>query len=229
MTVSHHKLWRLLAIGWLSLSLGCAQERHTEAITRVATPVDMTGHWEIDFARSDNLQDQLGSIARRVQREAVRRARLAEEGRGYAGSPSPDQSDLVTLARLAEIITEPVLVEVIQNDARIRVKRDKSFALVCEYDGSGLSITVDTLGIQRCGWDGNQLFFVMELEEGLDVTHRLSRSDKTDMLLLVTSVETTSTRFPLVVSQYFTPYDPDALGYRCERSLTRGKVCSTQQ
>ena len=229
MTVSHHQLWRLLAIGWLSLSLGGAQERHTEAITRVATPVDMTGHWEIDFARSDNLQDQLGSIARRVQREAVRRARLAEEGRGYAGSPLPDQSDLVTLARLAEIITEPVLLEVIQNDARIRVKRDKSFALVCEYDGSGLSITVDTLGIQRCGWDGDQLFFVMELEEGLDVTHRLSRSDKTDMLLLVTSVETTSTRFPLVVSQYFTPYDPDALGYRCERSLTRGKVCSTQQ
>ena len=80
----------------------------------------MTGHWEIDFARSDNLQDQLNSIARRVQREAVRRARLAEEGRGYAGSPLPDQSDLVTLARLAEIITEPVLLEVIQNDARIR-------------------------------------------------------------------------------------------------------------
>ena len=229
MTVFHRKLSRLLAIGWLSLSLGCAQERHTEAVTHVATPVDMTGHWEIDFARSDNLQDQLSSIARRVQREAVRRARLAEEGRGYAGSPLPDQSDLVTLARLAEIITEPVLLEVIQNDARIRVKRDKSFALVCEYDGSGLSITVDTLGIQRCGWDGEQLFFMLELEEGLDVTHRLSRSDKPDMLLLVTSVETTSTRFPLVVSQYFTPYDPDALGYRCERTLTRGKVCSTQQ
>ena len=229
MTVSHHKLWRLLAIGWLSLLLGCAQERQTESVTRVAIPVDMTGHWEIDFARSDNLQDQLSSIARRVQREAVRRARLAEEGRGYAGSPLPDQRDLVTLARLAEIITEPVLLEVVQNDARIRVKRDKSFALVCEYDGSGLSITVDTLGIQRCGWDGDQLFFVLELEEGLDVTHRLSRSDKTDMLLLVTSVETTSTRFPLVVSQYFTPYDPDALGYRCERTLTRGKVCSTQQ
>ena len=229
MTVSHQKLWRLVAIGWLSLSLGCAQERHSEAVTRVATPVDMTGHWEIDFARSDNLQDQLSSIARRVQREAVRRTRLREEGRGYAGSPLPDQSDLVTLARLAEIITEPVLLEVIQNDARIRIKRDKSFALVCEYDGSGLSNTLETLGIQRCGWDGDQLFFVLELEGGLDVTHRLSRSDKTDMLLLVTSVETATTRFPFLVSQYFTPYDPDSLGYRCERTLTRGTVCSTQQ
>lgn len=213
---------------FICLSVGCAQERHSEAVTRVATPVNMAGHWEIDFARSDNLQDQLSSIARRVQREAARRARLAEEGRGFAGSPLPDQRDLITLARLAEIITEPVLLEVIQSDSRIRVKREKSFALVCEYDGSGLGVTVDTLGIQRCGWDGDQLYFAIELEEGLDVTHRLSRAKETDTLLMVTSVETTATRFPMVVSQYFTPYDPDALGYRCERTLTRGKVCSTQ-
>ena len=214
---------------FICLSVGCAQERHSEAVTRVATPVNMAGHWEIDFARSDNLQDQLSSIARRVQREATRRARLAEEGRGFAGSPLPDQRDLITLARLAEIITEPVLLEVIQSDSRIRVKREKSFALVCEYDGSGLGVTVDTLGIQRCGWDGDQLYFAIELEEGLDVTHRLSRAKETDTLLMVTSVETTATRFPMVVSQYFTPYDLDALGYRCERTLTRGKVCSTQQ
>lgn len=213
---------------FICLSVGCAQERHSEAVTRVATPVNMAGHWEIDFARSDNLQDQLSSIARRVQREATRRARLAEEGRGFAGSPLPDQRDLITLARLAEIITEPVLLEVIQSDSRIRVKRDKSFALVCEYDGSGLGVTVDTLGIQRCGWDGDQLYFAIELEEGLDVTHRLSMAKETDTLLMVTSVETTATRFPMVVSQYFTLYDPDALGYRCERTLTRGKVCSTQ-
>ena len=213
---------------FICLSVGCAQERHSEAVTRVATPVNMAGHWEIDFARSDNLQSQLSSIARRVQREATRRARLAEEGRGFAGSPLPDQRDLITLARLAEIITEPVLLEVIQSDSRIRVKRDKSFALVCEYDGSGLGVTVDTLGIQRCGWDGDQLYFAIELEEGLDVTHRLSRAKETDTLLMVTSVETTATRFPMVVSQYFTPYDPDALGYRCKRTLTRGKVCSTQ-
>ena len=213
---------------FICLSVGCAQERHSEAVTRVASPVNMAGHWEIDFARSDNLQGQLSSIARRVQREATRRARLAEEGRGFAGSPLPDQRDLITLARLAEIITEPVLLEVIQSDSRIRVKRDKSFALVCEYDGSGLGVTVDTLGIQRCGWDGDQLYFAIELEEGLDVTHRLSMAKETDTLLMVTSVETTATRFPMVVSQYFTPYDPDALGYRCERTLTRGKVCSTQ-
>jgi len=214
---------------FICLSVGCAKERHSEAVIRVATPVNMAGHWEINFARSDNLHDQLSSIARRVQREAARRTRLAEEGRGFAGSPLPDQRDLITLARLAEIITEPVLLEVIQSDSRIRVKREKSFALVCEYDGSGLGVTVDTLGIQHCGWDGDQLYFAIELEEGLDVTHRLSRAKETDTLLMVTSVETTATRFPMVVSQYFTPYDPDALGYRCERTLTRGKVCSTQQ
>lgn len=222
--------WRsIYVLGLLYLLVGCSQERRKESITRVAMPVDMTGYWEIDFGRSDNLQDRLISMARQVQREAARRAKLAEEGRGLSASSLPNQGDLVTLARLAEIITEPVLLEIIQNDARIRVKRDKSFALVCEYDGSGLSTTVEALGTQRCGWDGDQLFFDIELQEGLNVTHRLSRAKGTEMLLLVTSVETTSTSFPLVVSQYFNSYDPDALGYRCERTLTRGKVCSTQQ
>ena len=223
-------MWRsMCALGALCFFVGCAQERQADSVTRNATPVDMAGYWEIDFARSDNLQDQLMSMARQVQREAARRAKMAEEGRGFSASALPNQGDIVTLARLAEIITEPVLLEVIQSNARIRVKREKSFALVCEFEGSGLSTTAEALGTQSCGWDGDQLFFSIDLEEGLNVTHRLSRARGVDMLLLVTSVETTSTRFPLVVSQYFRSYDPESLGYRCQRTLTRGKVCSTEQ
>lgn len=208
---------------------GCVQDRHKEAVTRIATPIDMSGHWEIDYSRSDNLQSQLNSVSRQVQREAARRSRLAEEGRGFTGSPLPGGRDLVTLARLAEIITEPALLDIMQDDARVRVKRDNSFALICENDGSGLTATNDALGVQRCGWDGEQLFFSLALQDGLDITHRLSRGGDSDSLLLVTSVETTAARVPLVVSQYFTRYDPEALGYRCQRTLTKGKVCTTQQ
>ena len=64
------------------LLAGCAQERVEGSITRIATPVDMSGHWEVDYARSDNFQDQLNLVSRRIQREAARRAKLAEEGRG---------------------------------------------------------------------------------------------------------------------------------------------------
>ena len=225
--------WRVRLTWLIALSLGCSSDPVKEEISRVASPVDMSGHWEMDYARSDNLQDQLNSIARQIRREAARREQLAREGRGFAGGPLPGRRDLITLARHAEIITEPTLLDVVQAAARTRVKRENSFALVCEAaasetDGSAISVTRDLLGEQRCGWDGSQLFFMLTLQEGLEVTHRLSRSNQGDSLLLVTSVETPDTRFPLVVSQYFKRYDPEGLGFSCERSLTKGKICTTR-
>lgn len=215
-------------IALLVLVAGCNTDPVKQEITRVASPVDMTGHWELDYAKSDNLQDQLNSVARQIRREAARREQLAKEGRGFAGGPLPGRRDLITLARLAEIITEPTLLEVIQAEGRMRVKRDNSFALVCETDGSTISVTTDLLGEQRCGWDSSQLFFMLNLQEGMEVTHRLSRSGVGDVLLLVTSVETPDTSLPLIVSQFFTRYDPEDLGFRCERSLTKGKICTTR-
>lgn len=212
----------------LILVAACNTDPVQQEITRVASPVDMTGNWELDYAKSDNLQDQLNAVARQIRLEAARREQLAKEGRGFAGAPLPGRRDLITLARLAEIITEPTLLEVIQAEGRIRVKRDNSFALVCETDGSEVSVTTDLLGEQRCGWDSSQLFFMLNLQEGLEVTHRLSQSGEGDMLLLVTSVDTPNTRFPLIVRQFYKRYDPENLGFQCERSLTKGKICTTR-
>lgn len=220
--------WCLCFMALMALISACSNDPVKEEITRRASPVDMSGHWEMDYAKSDNLQDQLNSVARQIRREAARREQLAKEGRGFPGGPLPARRDLITLARLAEIITEPTLLEVIQAAERIRVKRENSFALVCETDGAAISITMDLLGEQRCGWDGAQLFFMLTLQEGLEVTHRLSQSNEGDALLLVTSVETPDTKFPLVVSQYFKRYDPESLGYQCERTLTRGRICTTR-
>ena len=69
------RLLLVLLISTLLLA-GCAQERGEDFITRIATPVDMSGHWEVDYARSDNFQDQLNLVSRRIQREAARRASL---------------------------------------------------------------------------------------------------------------------------------------------------------
>lgn len=150
-------------IALLVLVAGCNTDPVKQEITRVASPVDMTGHWELDYAKSDNLQDQLNSVARQIRREAARREQLAKEGRGFAGGPLPGRRDLITLARLAEIITEPTLLEVIQAEGRMRVKRDNSFALVCETDGSTISVTTDLLGEQRCGWDSSQLLSLIHI------------------------------------------------------------------
>ena len=220
--------WRVFLVSLIALSLGCSSEPVKQEITRVASPVDMSGHWEMDYAKSDNLQDQLNAVARQIRREAARREQLAKEGRGFTGAPLPGRRDLITLARLAEIITEPTLLDVVQAAGRTRVKRENSFALVCETDGSAISVTIDLLGEQRCGWDGSQLFFMLTLQEGMEVTHRLSHSEQSDTLLLVTSVDTPNTKFPLIVSQFFKRYDPESLGFKCERSLTKGKICTTR-
>ena len=220
--------WRVFLVSLIALSLGCSSEPVKQEITRVASPVDMSGHWEMDYAKSDNLQDQLNAVARQIRREAARREQLAKEGRGFAGAPLPGRQDLITLARLAEIITEPTLLDVVQAAGRTRVKRENSFALVCETDGSAISVTIDLLGEQRCGWDDSQLFFMLTLQEGLEITHRLSHSEQSDTLLLVTSVDTPNTKFPLIVSQFFKRYDPESLGFKCERSLTKGKICTTR-
>ena len=220
--------WRVFLASLIALSFGCSSDPVKQEITRVASSVDMSGHWEMDYAKSDNLQDQLNAVARQIRREAARREQLAKEGRGFAGTPLPGRRDLITLARLAEIITEPTLLDVVQAAGRTRVKRENSFALVCETDGSAISVTTDLLGEQRCGWDGSQLFFMLTLQEGLEVTHRLSHSEQSDTLLLVTFVDTPNTKFPLIVSQFFKRYDPESLGFKCERSLTKGKICTTR-
>ena len=79
--------WRVFLASLIALSLGCSSDPVKQEITRVASPVDMSGHWEMDYAKSDNLQDQLNAVVRQIRREAARREQLAKEGRGFAGAP----------------------------------------------------------------------------------------------------------------------------------------------
>ena len=43
---------------------------------------DLSGHWEVDYARSDSVQTQLNASFREVQRELRRRREAAERGAG---------------------------------------------------------------------------------------------------------------------------------------------------
>ena len=41
---------------------------------------DLSGHWEVDYARSDSVQTQLNSTFRDIQRQAQRQRDAAEKG-----------------------------------------------------------------------------------------------------------------------------------------------------
>lgn len=219
---------RLLLLLLLILA-GCETPGPEPARYARADPVDMTGNWEVDYSRSDNIQRQFNTIIRQLQQEAERRARAAERGQSYTGPPLSSGRDLLALAEMAEIITAPQLLEVIQTDNTVRVKRENSFALICVVDRPAPIITETPFGTEQCGWDGHQLFFDISLPDGLAIRHRLTRSAFADALVLQTAVYSPTVREPFVVNRVYTRFDPNKAGYRCTQTLSKGTVCTTEQ
>ena len=66
---------------------------------------DLSGHWEVDYARSDSVQTQLNASFREVQRELRRRREAAERGASYQGPPMGDLETLMALAKMAEPVS----------------------------------------------------------------------------------------------------------------------------
>ena len=193
-----------------------------------AKPVDMSGAWEVDHARSDNIQEQFNAIARQLQREAERRARAAERGQTVGGPSFSSGRDLFALAEMAELITAPSLLDVVQTQSEVRLKRENSFALVCMIEQSAPVVTETPFGTEQCGWDGHQLFFDIALPDGLHVRHRITRSALADFLVIQTAVYSPSVKQPFIVNKVYNRYNLNNAGYRCTQTLSRGTVCTTE-
>ncbi len=206
----------------------CQSEGPAPSRYAPAKPVDMTGNWEVDYARSDNIQQQFNGIMRQLQKEAERRAKAAERGQNYGG-PMTSGRDLVALAEMAETITAPQLLEVVQTENEVRVKRENSFALICVVDRPAPVITQTPFGTEQCGWDGHQLFFDISLPDGLHIRHRLTRSALADSLVVQTAVYSPTVQQPFVVNKVYNRFDPSKAGYRCTQTLTKGTVCTTEK
>lgn len=207
----------------------CSTQRVPETVYfSPAKPVDISGAWEVDHARSDNIQQQFNAIARQLQREAERRAKAAERGQAISAAPMTSGRDLYALAEMAELITAPTLLNVLQTDSEVRLKRENSFALICRTDQTPPTISTTPFGEERCGWDGHQLFFDISLPDGLMIRHRVSRSALSDSLVIQTAVYSPAVRDPFTVRKVYNRYDPNRAGYRCTQTLSKGIVCTTE-
>ena len=128
-------------VNWISLTskqiclalflVGCASDPLPLSNSESHVP-DMSGHWEIDYARSDSVQTQVNASFREVQRELRRRSEAAERGGSYQGVPLGDLNKLIAVAKMAELVTESELLEVYQDSQRVRIERENSFALTCD-------------------------------------------------------------------------------------------------
>lgn len=215
---------------FLSALLAACSSGPEPVVSRApARPVDMSGSWEVDYARSDNIQRQFNSIMRQLQREAERRARAAERGATVSSGMPTSGRDLLALAEMAELITAPTLLDVVQSEREVRVKRENSFALICALDQPSGQQRVSPFGVERCGWDGHQLWFDIMLPDGLRVRHRITRSALADSLIMQTAVFSPSVREPFTVNRVFSRFDPNKAGYRCTQTLSRGTICTTER
>ena len=195
------------------------------------TPVvsDLSGHWEMDYGRSDNVDQKLQSMYREWRRMAERRAR-GDTRSGTMNVPIDSNSfrRTVDVARFADLITSSQVLDIEQSTDDIAIQRENDYTLSCVFGSGEPEILIDELGSEVCGWDAHQLVFRTQLPDGIDIRHRISLSDEGDRLHIATRVDGPRAQ-PFTINRFYFRFDPLPEDYSCEYTLSRGNVCQTGQ
>ena len=194
-------------------------------------PRNFTGSWEMNYGRSETANAKIQALYRALQREAERQARRPSRdpfGRPTisVGAGSADSiRSLIPLARMAESITTSSVVEIEQDPQRVSMSRNDNFTLECDFfKPEPAEEDINPLGTERCGWDGQDLIFQIDLPESLDIIHRLTLAPDKQELRIATTVSSGNRQFTL--NKYFYRFEPIAPNYDCQFTLSRGNVCS---
>ena len=186
--------------------------------------VDMSGHWELDYALSDSLEHK---VHMRFLEEQYR-MRDANSGQRASPAGSGARSGLRSFARIGyftDEITQIPEIEVVQDDEGIHVRREGDYSLVCRYRGGFARPTKESLGAELCGWSGSEMVFVAAMSDGLTVTHRLSLAADRQKLNVATTVRSRGVREPFTLNRVYSRFSPLPSEFECETTLERGRSC----
>jgi hypothetical protein len=216
------------------LLAACARQPALELAGTSSQQTDFVGAWELDYSQSDEIQARLRSLIRELRRQAERQGQGRADSRGgpviSVGPGGANSADsVISLARLADYITRSQLLDIEQDPRSIRVKREENFALSCEFHGDEPARQENPLGSEICGWDGHQLVFWVILPDGIRVNHRFSLGPDGKRLNIATTVMTDRVSSPVTLNRVYNRYDPESGGIRCEQTLSRGRVCTTER
>lgn len=201
----------------------------TDRALAEAAPVrrDLSGHWEMDYGRSDNVDRKLNRLYHEWQTVAKRSARGDERAAARAATLGANFRRTMDLARLADMITSSQVLEIEQSADDIEIRRENTFTLTCVFDEGKPQLVIDDLGSEVCGWDAHQLVFRIRLPDGLDIQHRVSVSDDNERLHIATRVAGGKAA-PFTLNRFYFRFEPIAEDYQCEYTLSRGNVCQTR-
>ena len=209
--------------------VACGSNIERRPREKTAAAVDFSGAWEVDYSQSENIRESLDVLLRELQRQAERQARGMQQGGGSLSVNANSGASLYALARMAEIVTEPQLLDISQSETEITVKREGSFALQCEFHAGKLHTLESSLGSEICGWDDHQLVFQIFLPDGLAIYHRMTLEPQGERLQIATTLRSSQVSWPFTIDRVYRRYDPNSTGIRCKQTLTKGKVCTTER
>lgn len=183
------------------------------------------GSWEKDFGRSDKWDVELQRTIDQLNREMER-----SQGRGDGGNIGISGSrrgagNLISHARLAELITRQTTMRIVQTDTEVRIERPGDAALICSTKNSDEDSFNSPHGKEYCGWDRQQLVFQISLADGVFIEHRFSVDPGGESLSMLTSVSSRNS-LPFNLISFYNSYDAPEDGIHCVQTLSRGRVCS---
>ena len=193
-----------------------------------AVAADLSGSWERDYSRSDDVNNALRRLFRRLSRAAQdqRNSRMGDAG---LITSSQDVSSILALARLADLITRPNVLTISQSEHEISVEREGDFAMFCEFYNGVAQGTETNYGTEVCGWDGQQFVSDLILPDGLLVSHRFTIAPDGENMHVATTVSSSATRVPFTLTRFYTRFEPPTSKYNCIETLSRKRVCSTRE
>lgn len=218
---------RTLSLLTLCLFLtACLQQPAREVGTRSYAgimPVDISGSWERDFSRGDDVNKALTRLFRQLNRTA-RRQQLPNYSSQFASQANV--SAILALARLAQLVTRPTVLTISQSENEIRIEREGDFAMLCEFHDNVARGSVTEYGTEVCGWTGEQFVSRLLLPDGLAISHRFTLAPDGENMHVATTVSSSSSRVPFTLHRFYTRFEPLASEYNCVETLSRKRVCT---
>lgn len=229
---SSHIRTLLLTLCCLCL-FGCSQSSSQRpSPANNSAPVDLSGFWELDYAQSDNIQARLNTMVRELRQKMQRRSQGGmNQTVGptmVVGGTANSGASIIGLAQMADLITQSQLLEVSQDEHKVKVKREGNFALSCEFYRGQFHSVETPLGKEVCGWNAHQLVFRILLPEGLTIQHVLSVGAERQKLNIATTVVSDQVSSPFTLNRVYNRYEPQDNGFTCKMTISRGRVCTTE-
>ncbi len=219
----------LLVIGLLVA--GCAQPvaRPDSAAAQDSLPADLSGYWERDYFRGDDVNRALDQWFRRLRRGTPDLRPPGLSGLDNAGTvySTRDVNSILALARLADEITRLRYFSIDQTDSEILMVRENDFDISCEFANGVAQGAATPYGAEICGWNGEQFISRLILPDGLLVSHRFTVAPEGQDMHVATTVASTNTGMAFTLSRFYTKYEPGTSQFECIETLSRNRVCST--